>query len=103
MGRTAEFEEELIVRGSSTLARRSRRRTRSGDGARRGQPAVTVRLILDPGVRVYEQGRVLVAAGRIMRLTDAGPAAVRALLEDQATPVERRLGRRLIEAGIAHP
>ncbi|MDA0170027.1 glycosyltransferase [Solirubrobacter taibaiensis] len=62
-----------------------------------------MRLILDPAVRLYAGGRVLAARGRIIRLSEAGPAALRALLADTATPAQRRLGERLIDAGFAHP
>jgi len=62
-----------------------------------------VRLILDPAVRIYDGGRVLAARGRIIRLAEGGPAALRALLADTATPAQRRLGERLLDAGFAHP
>jgi GT2 family glycosyltransferase len=62
-----------------------------------------VRLILDPEVRVYDRGRVLAARGRIIRLAAGGPAALRALLADTATPAQRALGERLLDAGFAHP
>jgi hypothetical protein len=62
-----------------------------------------VRLILDPSVRLYHGGRTLVARGRVIRLTEGGPAALRALLADAATPAQQRLGERLIDAGFAHP
>jgi mycofactocin system glycosyltransferase len=62
-----------------------------------------LRLALDPAVRIYGGGRVLVAAGRIIRLSAAGPAALRALLAGEATLAQRRLGRRLVDAGMAHP
>lgn len=61
-----------------------------------------MRLILDPAVRVYDGGRVLAARGRIIRLSPAGPAALRALLADAATPAQARLGERLLDAGFAH-
>lgn len=62
-----------------------------------------MRLILDPAVRLYDGGRVLAARGRVIRLTEGGPAALRALLADTATPTQRRLGERLLDAGFAHP
>ena len=62
-----------------------------------------MRLVLDASVRLYDGGRVLVARGRIIRLTEGGPAALRALLADTATPAQRRLGDRLVAAGMAHP
>jgi mycofactocin system glycosyltransferase len=62
-----------------------------------------LRLVLDASVRLYDGGRVLVSRGRIIRLTDPGPAALRALLADTATPAQRRLGDQLVRAGMAHP
>jgi mycofactocin system glycosyltransferase len=62
-----------------------------------------VRLILDPAVRLYGGGRTLVLGTRIIRLSEHGPAALRALLADTATPVQRRLGDHLVDAGFAHP
>ncbi|RKQ88264.1 glycosyl transferase family 2 [Solirubrobacter pauli] len=62
-----------------------------------------MRLILDPAVRLYDGGRVLAARGRIIGLAEGGPAALRALLADTATPAQRRLGERLLDAGFAHP
>jgi mycofactocin system glycosyltransferase len=62
-----------------------------------------LRLALDASLRSYGQGRVLVARGRIIRLTENGPAALRALLADTATLAQRPLGDRLVAAGMAHP
>jgi mycofactocin system glycosyltransferase len=62
-----------------------------------------LRLALDAGLRIYGHGRVLVSRGRIIRLTDNGPAALRALLAGTPTPAQRRLGDRLVQAGMAHP
>lgn len=62
-----------------------------------------MRLILDPAVRLYGGGRILVLGTRIIRLSEHGPAALRALLADTATPAQRRLGDHLIDAGFAHP
>jgi mycofactocin system glycosyltransferase len=62
-----------------------------------------LRLALDAGLRIYGNGRVLVARGRIIRLTEHGPAALRALLAGTPTPAQRRLGARLVAAGMAHP
>jgi mycofactocin system glycosyltransferase len=54
------------------------------------------RVVLDDRVRRYDGGRVLVGgAGRIVRLTAAGAAAL-----DAPPPA---LARRLIDAGLAHP
>jgi mycofactocin system glycosyltransferase len=58
------------------------------------------RVVLDDRVRRYDGGRVLVGpAGRIVRLTAAGAAALDAMAAGAATP----LTRRLIDAGLAHP
>jgi GT2 family glycosyltransferase len=62
-----------------------------------------LRLILDPSVRLFHGGRTLVARGRVIRLSEHGPAALRALLADTATPAQQRLGERLVDAGFAHP
>jgi len=65
-----------------------------------------LRLVLDPAVRTYADGRVLVggAPGRILRLSEAGRAGLRALQAGSpCTPATRRLGRRLVDAGMAHP
>jgi len=54
------------------------------------------RVVLDDRVRRYDGGRVLVGTGgRILRLTDAGAAAL-------AAPPPS-LARRLIDAGLGHP
>ncbi len=54
------------------------------------------RVVLDERVRLYDGGRVLAGAGgRVLRLTDAGAAAL------HAPPPA--LARRLIDAGLAHP
>ncbi len=59
--------------------------------------------MLDPAVRLYGGGRTLVRGTRIIRLAEGGPAALRALLADTATPAQRRLGEHLSDAGFAHP
>jgi len=61
-----------------------------------------LRLALDAALRSYGNGRVLVARGRIIRLTANGPAALRALLAGTPTPAQQRLGDRHVEAGMAH-
>jgi len=65
-----------------------------------------IRLVLDPGVRRNRDGGVLAGGAplRVLRLTPAGRAAVAALLAG-AAPGEaaRTLGRRLVDAGLAHP
>ena len=67
-----------------------RRHRRQPPGRRRPLP---VRLVLDPGVRLFHGGRTLVARGRVIRLTEGGPAALRALLADTATPGAATPGR----------
>jgi mycofactocin glycosyltransferase len=62
-----------------------------------------LRLALDARLRSYGDGRVLVARGRIIRLSEQGPAALRALLAGTPTAAQRRLGDRLVAAGMAHP
>jgi mycofactocin system glycosyltransferase len=65
-----------------------------------------LRLVLDPAVRIYADGRVLVggAPGRILRLSEAGRAGLQALQAGSpCSPATRRLGRRLVDAGLAHP
>jgi mycofactocin glycosyltransferase len=67
-----------------------------------GPPAPPI--VLDAGVRRYRGGRVLVGReGRILRLSPAGVDALDALLGGARTPAARALGRRLVEAGLAHP
>jgi mycofactocin system glycosyltransferase len=62
---------------------------------------VTPSIALDASVRRYDGGRVLVGGGgRILRLSEAGVAALDALLAGGA---EDALARRLVEAGVAHP
>jgi mycofactocin glycosyltransferase len=79
---------------------------RAGDGARVAPLPPGLPLALDPGVRRHRDGRVLVGGSplRAMRLTSAGTAAVAALLAGE-DPGEagRTLGRRLVDAGLAHP
>lgn len=66
-----------------------------------------LRLALDATVRRYRQGRVLVGGGggRIVTLSPAGSRALDELLRaaPQASPAARALGRRLLDAGLAHP
>lgn len=67
----------------------------------------SVGLRLDPSTRVLAEGRMLLggAKGRAVRLSGAGTAALTALLAGgtDGSPASRRLARRLIEAGLAHP
>jgi len=64
------------------------------------------RLILDGSVRRLDGGRLLAGGfpGRLLRLTAGGAAALAALLEGSpTTTAQRLLGRRLVDAGMAHP
>jgi mycofactocin glycosyltransferase len=64
------------------------------------------RIVLDPSLRVLEGGKVLIGGrpGRLLTLTDDGTAALGRLRRGEtATEQDRRLGRRLLEAGMAHP
>jgi mycofactocin glycosyltransferase len=64
------------------------------------------RLVLDPSVRFFRHGTVLVGGhpGRLLTLTGSGASALARLTgEDPTTEAERRLGLRLVEAGLAHP
>jgi mycofactocin system glycosyltransferase len=63
-------------------------------------------LDLDGSVRTFAGGTVLAGGhpGRILRLAAEGPAALAALTGGgPLTPAQRRLGRRLVEVGMAHP
>jgi mycofactocin system glycosyltransferase len=66
-----------------------------------------IRLALDPSVRRYRGGHVLVGGRplRAMRLSPAGLAALEALRAPgrDASPAARQLARRLTDAGLAHP
>ena len=66
-----------------------------------------MRLALDPSVRRYRDGHVLVGGRplRAMRLSPAGRAALEALQtpNGDAPPAARQLARRLTDAGLAHP
>jgi mycofactocin glycosyltransferase len=66
----------------------------------------SIGLVLDSAVRCYHDGHVLVGGSppRALRLTTSGRSALRALLAgDDAGEAGRRLGRRLVDAGLAHP
>lgn len=63
-------------------------------------------LRLDPDTRVLDGGRLLLggARSRAMTLTPAGVTALRDALGDRpASDAQRRLARRLVDAGLAHP
>jgi mycofactocin system glycosyltransferase len=62
--------------------------------------------MLDPSVRTYRDGRVLVGGTplRVMRLSEAGSAGTRRLTGGQpASEAIRMLGRRLVDSGMAQP
>ncbi|HEV3265173.1 MAG TPA: mycofactocin biosynthesis glycosyltransferase MftF [Acidimicrobiales bacterium] len=63
-------------------------------------------LLLDPSVRSFAGGTILVGGhpGRILKLAPGGPSALAALTGGgPLTGGQRQLGRRLVEAGMAHP
>jgi mycofactocin system glycosyltransferase len=73
-------------------------------------------ITLDPRVRVLDGGRTLLGGDppRVLRVSDAGAAVVRALTGtgaaedrsrgvDLSAPAARTLTRRLLDAGLAHP
>lgn len=65
-----------------------------------------IRIALDHRVRRYRDGCVLVgeAVGRVITLSPAGRDALdRMLAGEDPGPAARELGRRLTEAGLAHP
>jgi mycofactocin system glycosyltransferase len=64
------------------------------------------RLVLDRSVRSFREGTVLVGGhpGRLITLTGPGASALSRLTgEAPTTESERRLGLRLVSAGLAHP
>jgi mycofactocin glycosyltransferase len=62
-----------------------------------------VRLALDPAARRFGTTLAGGAPLRLLRLSAGGPAALDALASGEPTPAQRRLGERLIDAGLAHP
>ena len=63
-------------------------------------------LVLDPSVRVLEGGKVLIGGspGRLLTLTDEGAGALEDLFgAEDTSEATRRLARRLVDAGMAHP
>ena len=65
-------------------------------------------LVLDVSVRRIDEGRVLIGGSplRLVRLTDAGSRLVDRLTAGEAvgaSPAARRLVRRLLDGGLAHP
>lgn len=76
-------------------------------GVTRPVPA-DFRLALDPSVRVIDGGRALVGGSpvRVVRLTEAGGHLVKRLADGAVVGTRmqaRRLTRRLLDAGLAHP
>ena len=64
------------------------------------------RLVIDPSVQSLDGGRALVGGfpGRLLRLTASGQAALAGLVAgSRGSVAARRLGRRLVNAGMAHP
>jgi mycofactocin glycosyltransferase len=66
------------------------------------------RVAPDPALRTADHGRVLIGGAplRILRLTPAGAAAVRALFRGEpvgSSPGRARLARRLLDLALAHP
>jgi mycofactocin glycosyltransferase len=83
-------------------------RRRRDDGELTRTLPATLRLVLDPGTRRTDEGRVLIGGSplRIVRLTAAGAFAVDGLIagdEVGQAPTRQRLARRLLDAGMAHP
>jgi mycofactocin system glycosyltransferase len=63
-------------------------------------------LVLDRSLRTFRRGTVLVGGypGRLITLSRQGADGLDELLGDgPTTPAVRRLGRRLVDAGMAHP
>ena len=63
-------------------------------------------LHLDRSVRTFRRGTVLAGGhpGRLITLTPRGAEALQRWLEgDPASTATRELGRRLVDAGLAHP
>jgi mycofactocin system glycosyltransferase len=64
------------------------------------------RLVIDPSVRTLDDGNALVGGypGRLLRLSGSGRAAVAGLIDgSRGSVAARRLGRRLVNTGMAHP
>ena len=71
-------------------------------------PTPESRLRLDPSVRRIDQGRVLIGGSpiRLFRLSAAGATVVERLADGAAvgeSSAARRLARRLLDGGLAHP
>jgi mycofactocin glycosyltransferase len=64
------------------------------------------RLVIDPSVRTLDDGNALVGGypGRLLRLSQSGRAALAGLVAgSRGSVAARRLGRRLVNTGMAHP
>ncbi len=62
------------------------------------------RVVLDPRTRRLDSGRTLLTpTGRMLRLSERGPAVVAALRQGAGTEAARRLARTLLDAGASHP
>jgi mycofactocin system glycosyltransferase len=63
------------------------------------------RVVFDPSVRSYYDARLLVGGtpACALRLTDMGHQALEALRRGEQSESARRLARRLVDAGMAHP
>jgi mycofactocin glycosyltransferase len=82
-------------------------RDEAGDGAEGALP-VGWRLVLDRSVSFVADGTALLGGrpGRLVTLTAAGRSALESLLGARSGELDgptRRLGRRLVDAGMAHP
>src|ERR1700712_5038153 len=65
-----------------------------------------LRIILDPDVRSFDHGRTLLnrSSGRLLRVSAQAQVQIDALAAGSgASAAGRRLGRRLVSAGLAHP
>jgi mycofactocin system glycosyltransferase len=64
------------------------------------------RLVIDPSVRTLDDGNALVGGypGRLLRLSQSGRTALAGLVAgSRGSVAARRLGRRLVNTGMAHP
>ena len=64
------------------------------------------RLVIDPSVRTLDDGNALVGGypGRLLRLSGSGRPALAGLIAGtRGSVAARRLGRRLVNTGMAHP
>ncbi|MFB9323560.1 mycofactocin biosynthesis glycosyltransferase MftF, partial [Cryptosporangium minutisporangium] len=73
-----------------------------------GLPPAGIRLSLDTALRISPDGRTLLGGspGRLLRVAEAGAALIRSWEAGAplgAGTAERKLARRLLDAGMAHP